>query len=359
MGRRRCCCGCKEYTDTFDRADNDDLTYWKEESGSWSIAANQAMEAGTSGAIVIYKTKLPTQWMRARIQIVDEKEGDVYKLYVSWKNAANHVYAMYEILSSTQYRLSIHAVLAGVDEELDVVTETYESWGMGSRYLSVCNAEQIVSASIEDASMCTVFSDGGISVDPEAKLAGFGHGNGHSSWFDNWYVGEADHKKNCPCFHNDCTCGTHRLPIELHGVYQGEGDCDNLDDIAFTLSRTRCGADAVGGTFAGVQDGSCLDKTRYEIECTGGPVQDWTLHVSSAGADHGCGYEGDAYLQPAQDSTCDPLYLRYCVDVENPTGLPLCGDCLPCGEGGGVGCMDPGDPSFPCPRITYCIIITE
>lgn len=357
MGDRRCCCGCVEYTDTFDRDNSDDLTYWTETTGDWEISANQLVEAGTSGSIAIYDTELPTQWMRATIEIIDEQEGDVYKLYVSWLNAANHVYAMYEVGAGT-YTLSIHSVIAGVDTELDTVTETLQEGGKSPRQFSICNAEEITSASVDDSSLCTVFSEPGTSVDTNAKYAGVGHENSHETTFDNWYTGEANYDKDCPCFHTECECEGHRLPITLNGVYVGEGDCDTLDGISFTMSRTRCGADAVGGTFAGTQDGSCLDQTLYEIECTGGPIDEWILHLSSVLAPHGCGYDGDAYLTPEPESTCDPLYLVYCIDTEN-IGGNKCGDCLPCGQEGGAGCVDPEDPSFPCPRTTYCIIITE
>lgn len=363
MGRRRCCCGCAEYEDAFDRPDSDDLTYWREESGDWEIASGELSEAGNSGAIAIYDTKLRTQWMKASIVVVDEQVGDIYKLYVSWLDAANHVYAMYEVVSTTAYRISLHSVLAGVDTEVDVLEENYLEWPKDHRSFSVCNSAKIAAVSLDDSSLCTIFA-GPIGVDTEAKYAGVGHENAHTTTFDDWYVSEVDYtKKNkdgnlaCPCFGADCKCENYVLGPELHGVYQGEGDCDTLDGIEFTLSRGRCGADASAGMFTAIQDGTCLDQTLYEILCAAGGVENWILHISSRLAAHGCGYEGDVYLAPEADSTCDPLYLRYCLHVANATGLDNCGDCLPCGQGGGADCDTPGQP--PCPRVDYCIIITE
>lgn len=376
MGDRRCCCDCEEYEDNFNRADNDDLgDDWTEVSGDWSIASSELSEAGAS-AIAIYDKAMPTQWMKARITIVDEQCGDVYKLYVSWKDANNHVYGMYELLCTTSYpapgynyRISLHSVSGGVDTEIDSLEEYFQEWPKDHRQFSVCNSTKIAMVSLDDSSLCTIYADG-IDVGSEAKYSGVGHENTHTSTFDDWYVGEVSYTKKdkdgnllCPCSGANCICDEYVLGHELHGVYEGEGDCDNLDGISFTMSRVRCGADAAAGMFRATQVGTCLEGTRYEIYCaSGSPVEDWELHISEGDSIHGCGYVGDAYLSPEPGSTCDPLYLVYCIDSEN-IGVDNCGDCNevlhPCGQAGGAGCIDPADPAFPCPRTTYCIIITE
>lgn len=362
--RRRCCCGCPEYSDDFNREDNEDpgpnwpLTIGGDTAqiGDWDILDNQFYSEGTSNSIAIYKTALPDNWMLASAKIVDEQLGGVYRVIVSWKNMQNYLYGEYERVDQTNARISVHQVIGGVESELDYTEYELsiddQSPPDDCRTLNVCVDPKLFIAFVDSTStMCRAITNG---VEVEDGLrAGVGHDNSSfANKFDDFWMMEEygeRHQPDCPLC-DWCYCEGELLPFTLLATIQGNDDCDTLDGISCVLTGLKCGAGTLW--YGVIDDDSCLDGWAITLTCGAGDNDDvsgWTLKFSAEGSMTPCG-GSDALLEPEEGGTCNPMNLWYCIKYEDIA--PTCPEaCWPCGDGGPA----EGDGHY----VDFCIYITE
>lgn len=358
------CCGCPEYSDDFNRVDNEDPgPNWPLEIegktaqiGDWDILDNEFYSELTSNSMAIYKTDLPTNWMIASIKIVDEQLGGIYRVIVSWKDMQNYLYGEYRRVDQNNARLSLHSVILGVNSEIDFtefelpLSEDQDP-ATGYRTLIVCVDPNLFVASIDgNSTQCRSMSNG-IKID-KGFWAGVGHDNtSFPTKFDDFWMmeekGEAK-KEDCPLC-NWCYCEDTLVPFALLATIQGNDDCNTLDGIECTLYGQKCGA---GTSWYGViDDDSCLDGWVMELKCGDGhndDVSTWELTFSSDSYTP-CG-ASNAPITPEEGGTCSPINLRYCLKFEDIS--PLCPEgCWPCGDG--------GPAEWDGKYIDYCIYVTE
>lgn len=360
MGDRRCCSGCEVYTDDFNRDDTDDTDIgdWIEASndrfswgltGDWEIETGQLIEEGTEDAIVIYDQKMLSYHMQAKITFIDEAIGDVFRVYIAWKDKSNHLYGEYRRIDAETYVIEAHSVMDGLDTVVDTTTSE-TSYALSSQELIVCNSQNgfYVFTWHDAGKRC--FARGEEVEIPGGVYAGIGNGNGYKNAFDTWEVMDADNGVNhcqgcmtCYCHEDDDQDKPkHYPPYKLTAVFQETppGFCDPFENpIEVELELKKCNIDFETWFAKPMGTGTWFDGIEITLMCgnvVGGSDLEnsgWSLTLwPSAEAPPGwfpCGLlEGNGEHLLAHwsnaDSTCYPLMLifRYHLPTdpeEDPT----------------------------------------
>lgn len=353
------CCqeGCVIFSDDFNRTELG--CRWIKVSGDWKIETDKLKETGNSGATVRFTEAMTNPWMRATISIIDEQASDTYILYVSWKDVANHLYAKFVRDAGTGFTLTIHSVIGGTDTTLDTTTGNLLDASPATRWFSACVTPNGFYAEIEEDPLCWAGVNGAIEI-TGGLYAGIGHENSHASYFDDWELAQtwtgSEYCTNC----GECLCETFPVADQLTATYQGEGDCDTLDEITLTLNRKKCGAPGPQylGDYTGTISGGCLDGLVFDLFCNGGDgIIPWLLVLNrEVGLQQACinGIDTEEIFQTDDSSRCSPFKLVFKFGpLCTPYGGQLCpDDCLPCGRQG---------PAVPPPEYCteYTITITE
>lgn len=374
MGDRRCCCVCVVYSDDFNRkptVPDQDIGDWIEASndrydwgliGNWEIVEALVddmwlVEDGNAGAIVIYDKQMPSDFQRASVKMMTVGAGDIYRVYIAWKDESNHLYGQYTQNVDDTFTLSLHKVVDGDDTELDSTVSDYSLNVLGPNpRLGVCNNLYGFTVYVTDAETCVARSEY-VHIH-EGYWSGLGHGNSHATGFDDWELIETDDGENgCPpCV--ECTCdGKPVNPYKLIATYQGTGDCDTLDGIEVELIHQKCVPDE--SRYEGVvSGGTCLDGVCLTLVCGAKGPETWLLTICKIGCvvdglNLCCTNDMEIARPMDESSTCDPLML---VIKEGPyanPGTDLCPDgCLPCGTSEGAGGPDAH-------IVEYTITITD
>lgn len=259
-GRRRCCCACREYTDTFGRANSTNLgNRWSEKLGDWEIDTETLVEAGTLNAKLLFLMPMPTAAMIVAIDTLDEQIGDKYKLYIGHDHPdeenPDSYWAAFEIVLDDGERKANIAV--GYNDTTLRTASLVPLTGT-SRTFSVCLAYGYVVARLE-GTPCVDEQFGyglpAVAEQPGGQYAGLGNPGGTVITLDNWRITDHhSHDEKCP----DCLfacCGmlpwAENFPLSLM-LAISSSTCPLLNGVEVELIYSggefggRCAATWVG-----------------------------------------------------------------------------------------------------------------
>lgn len=359
MGRRRCCCGCVQFLDEFERPDADTLgPQWElvENDAEWEI---EDWKAKASKGTALWVGQLPDKHGSAilDVELVDMQEGDVFEILWAWKDESNYMFVRFEVrdgpsewslehtmkttigkvVAGEESSVSDHDVLhAGCVELMAINNHSPLSYGASSRQLRMYfdrNTLQLDSgAAGGDLWNCVSEADG--------RRVGMRRpdGNTRPLFFNSFFASE-HYVTNPTCPDRGCRCGaTFCLPDELLAVmehYSGD-DANQIDDpVEFALHR-RAKRDAYQWWSPRVIPGydymeagpTCFG---FRLHCTAEedpevlPINQYVLDWEN---DYPC-TEPDCFEDPFLPlsqtgqlifAQCDPLLLIYELDMTADTG---------------------------------------
>lgn len=263
MGRRRCCCGCVEYADNFDRADALTLgDAWElvEVDADWRIDGNRAKAVkGTA----LWKQAMPDRYgaVVLSVDLLDMRAGDAFEVVFAWKDSANYYFVRWEPTEGTAsytleetWTVSIGMVVAGVET---VVTDHDVLVSGCEETMRVNNHAPITEGGQRDWSVTIYYDRHTVRVvdgttsdmwaclatpEPNANRVGLKRpdSNTRDLWYDNFEV--ADHNVHAtPCEYRSCGCGMlNCIANTITGTlefYSGDEANQISDPVEFTLYR--------------------------------------------------------------------------------------------------------------------------
>lgn len=342
--RRRCCCVCWEFTDTFIRAESTDIgTWWNEATGDaegdWEIILYDSKyvlhekygetpgAGGTSAAIVFCTQRVPVRTivqdsesvttdgeMFIYVDVKDPQEDDIYRIYPNCTDEET----LGTLTVEFEYTDDVtHAWLITIGG--DTLETTGEPSGEGLVRLSVCadhTMGQIKACVGELGVSPTLYVDS----DPgSGQYAAIGHGNSATgAMFDQFVVGEL-RIPNEICYACFCTCDDFIMPYTIHGkfVYTSNGVNDRLaclsavdewEMTAVSGLSTMIWTGEVEVTT--VEDPPVTQRIVFTLICD----ESWTLSIT-------------IYVGEVEDTTCecfkstwygDPKYVTARTEDEDP-----------------------------------------
>jgi hypothetical protein len=244
MGRRRCCCGCVQFFDDFERADAETLgSNWEMiDDAEWHIDGNRAK--GIKG-IALWTGRLPdTQGsMLVTVSVVNPQYGDVVYAILSAKDENNYLFAK---ISAPQdehaeqvWTMSIGSVSGGIETEFaDDVNLNLECPSLDRVEFIPGQAQGIrVAFDRRTLQMPGVGGDGSDNVGglwrcesapgSSANRVGMRHGGGSGPVYIDTFWASEHYRTNSECPDLGCSCGwectadTLKLTLSVEG-----GDCD-------------------------------------------------------------------------------------------------------------------------------------
>jgi len=273
MGDRRCCCDCRNFEDTFNRADAETL------GDSWELIGDSEFHIENNKAKAIRGTalwvgELPDSQGSAVLYVTtaDMKDGDVYEILFAWKDENNYMFVRviarewlgsfpdeYEL--SETFEVQIGSVVAGVEsytsnhdlihEECDELVRVNNNAPMpltsNSMEIKIWFDRNTVSVNTRATG-----GDFWVCLGPgNGKRVGIRHGGYQGSntgsgtidrpiYFDYFFASE-HYVTNPTCPDRGCRCGgTFCLPEELTATlthYSGN-EAGQIDDpVSMTLYR--------------------------------------------------------------------------------------------------------------------------
>lgn len=319
------CCGrgCPSWTDRFNRADSTDVgPDWEEVSGDWSIAANALHESGSPGALAIARRHPQGDRISFFLQVVavEPQPGDVYRFVVNYLDDEHYHYFQFSYIEDPVEAFLLQLYRREGEGDF-LLAERQKAAHSGAALLQVCFTGNMFLAVEEYGvwSCVTPFAGG--------YRAGLGNGGSQPIEFDDFYFSESG-ATNPACPRCGCFCEARCLPKKLHleiAVQPVEGsgpsDYDCLDGIEFDLDVDQ-DLPGIGFDWQHVEVlPTCplcepWDDTGFVLRCSdviGQPTEGrWRLVVKSR-LTQALGLEVE--LPPEPESTCDPLYLVFILDM--------------------------------------------
>lgn len=306
MGDRRCCClGCLIGEDDFYRADALTLgPKWMDPpiEGEWHIVNEEAVEQTGTGRILFAKRHpVPAPSMVAYLDAVDPQEGDIYELIVNANEEGTTYHLARFTVEAEEVLIGLYRISGGGETLLE--EERTEGW-TGTRFLM----QAIISRTQFCANIDAVLS---IVWYPMPDLfetnyyAGMGVDGREDIAVDDWqFYQHLETYTGCPF----CICHCEENPIPptvLATVADAINRMSEIDGCELYLDWSR--GISTWQQRSG-QSCGCTDLG-LELFCPETfKLEDFVLKVTRC---HDTG-KGPSYeWNPTEDSTCDPLFLRF------------------------------------------------
>lgn len=375
------CCGCPEYEDDFNRADNDDLgSKWEEKPGGvWDIYSNQLRNRGSNvDDMAIYKVHPPKQWV-ARVDMVEVKDGDVYRMVFNADLSFNYTHyaeVAFSFQDETAQAVMALKLFGGTTVEY-IVFDASDGIVEGNTYtLTVCytgneNGAGLWSATLSSLTALATFIWDEASFS-EDKYIGLQTGTANETKWDNFHIiGHYLLDPTCPdCY---CSCEGHAIPKVITATIENLENCprhfgvttfyltywepwDPSDPAGVSGCEWRC---MPGGGCPNVKsfpecDNLCEFRVKF-LDVIGGVTPGLSMFLlRSTGCESGnpncttgCGgYDHEGVLI---SYTCSPLVIvfEFEWDAWERCDEPVYGSPLACED------VDPGqEQNFPNPNPT-------
>jgi hypothetical protein len=275
-GRRRCCCGCLEYTDDFGRSDSTNLgERWSEKLGDWEIDTEHLVEAGTLSAKLLFLLPMPTAAMIVAIDTIDEAVGDKYKIYIGHDHPdeenPNSYWVTFEVVLDEGQR---KANLAAGYNDTTLRTASLVPLTGTSRTFGACLAGGYIIARVGGTPCVDQMYGYGLPAlaeQPGGRYAGVGNPGGTAITLDNWWISDHyAHNKNCP----DCPiacCGmvpwAENFPLSLTLTIFSQ-TCPLLDGVEIELLYSAGEGSQCGATWIGTWNPDPAENPPYIVDVT-------------------------------------------------------------------------------------------
>jgi len=306
MGRRCCCVtGCLIGDDDFNRADAETLgpKWMTAISGTWHIVSGEAVEQTGSGQILFAKRHpIPDPSGVAYLDAVDPLEDDVYELLVNAEEDGDNFHLARFTVEAEEVKIELFRVAGGVETLLET---GYSAGWLGTRFrmIAIISRTQFC-AYIDDVlslvwyAMPDLFSEG--------YYAGMGASGREDIAVDDWeFYQHLETYTGCPY----CICHCEETPMPptlLATVTDATGRMSSIDlcELPLDWNREISTWEQRSGTDCG-----CTDLGLELICSEQGDISGMLLtvarcHDTAKGAAH-------FWAPIEEDSTCDPLYLKY------------------------------------------------
>jgi hypothetical protein len=308
MGRRRCCCPCKYGEDQFTRADDDllgDLWPIGWQTGDWDLFGNTALQLEEAGrAIFVTKHPVPDGSMVVYLDTVDEQDGDIYEVIVSWKDYNNFHFVQFEVGEE-----GVPPMRIGEIRLYSVTGGTQTLLGLQA-IGELIGTDRTITAIIGQAGFCAFVSGNGAMTTWELATpiggghwAGMGVAGRADMQVDNFEVSEhLDTKSGCPyCY---CRCGDNPIQKQLIAtIVDANGRVAAAEGCEIELEWNYENEGAWKGEF-----NCCAGLWKVVLHCSiDFSVEGFALESNYCNTDPG----SFVPLYPLPGSYCSPLSMKF------------------------------------------------
>lgn len=263
MGRRRCCCGCVEYADDFNRDDASTLGNSWEMVGydaDWRIDGHRAKAVK---GIALLAHEMPDKYgaIIISVDLLDMRAGDVFEVIFAWKDWKNYYFVRWAptegtasytfeetwtvligtVLDGVETIITDHDVLVDGCQELMRVNNHAPITPGGQRDWTVKIYYDRHTVRVVDGTTSDMWACLG-PPDPDANRVGLARPdtNTRDLLYDNFWV--SDHNVHAlPCEYRSCGCGMlNCIGNTITGTlefYSGDEANQITDPVSFTMYR--------------------------------------------------------------------------------------------------------------------------
>ena len=387
MGRRRCCCGCVQFLDEFERPSNPDNLgpQWEivdGKVGDWQIVNGVSGRAVSADGMAIFIPTLPDVQgsMFVHVDLFEPDYDDIFDVILSYKDENNFLFARFQSPAEgapEYWRQGVGKVSGGVegeiywdDQELTLGCGSLQQAFMwGATRTVVIHYDRAV---LEISGTSIGWTHYGLwhchdsfgSANNPTNRAGLRHGGGpRDIAFDNFFISE-HYRTNPTCPDGGCRCLWDKcFPDEFSlqlTLISGE-PCEEVPEyLQATLTRLHA-SQSIWRTprlvpcLGSVQEDS---YRQFFLECLGfdrtgamlfrlwlaNGIYDYTPEVCDKDIS-----EGDGVYWITWDSVsqvCEPFALTFRDETANSRTFSEC-------------CYDPYEPGAPDDPWVYEAVITE
>lgn len=332
--RRRCCCKCWTWGDTFTRPNSTNIgADWNEYGGGdWSIVSSQLKETtGTdnSFAITIHQNPKLSLTGLATVTAKNIVQSAVYGLIINFKDVNNYLWLTFYTDGVDSF-LRLGQVAGGVltsyaSESADSTAPIGEDV-----VLHLCRGPDGVWGSVEAVGISHLsnyacLGDGLPEAGYRAGVANFSD-TGETVTFDNFSFEEHEYT-NPDCRGCACSCESHCPPKQLVAtVFDATGDCAGCDGEEADLTWENT---PEGSKWNGAFSAYCwpyFELTDIALWCLSNQCSEGSLNFSLCSIHDSilaCGWEaadgsnncqdigGNGMACPNGNSYCSPFYLEF------------------------------------------------